>query len=173
MRDELNEWETANMLAGEEWAFSRLHGDVLSVDFLKRLHARMFNQTWDWAGQFRRSEKNLGMHWEQIPEASRNLFDDIKYWLENETFDDKEIAMRLHHRLTVIHPFPNGNGRLARLLTDVFLVSRSHDRFTWGREDLAREGDVRARYVAALRAADEGDLGPLREFLTAQGPPVA
>jgi Fic-DOC domain mobile mystery protein B len=155
------------MLAGEEWAFSRLHGDVLSVDFLKRLHARMFNQTWDWAGQFRRSEKNLGMHWEQIPEASRNLFDDIKYWLENETFDDKEIAMRLHHRLTVIHPFPNGNGRLARLLTDVFLVSRSHDRFTWGREDLAREGDVRARYVAALRAADEGDLGPLREFLTA------
>jgi Fic-DOC domain mobile mystery protein B len=133
---------------------------------MKRLHAKMFDKTWEWAGEFRRSEKNVGIPWIQIPEACRNLFDDAKYWLENETFPLDEIAARLHHRLTVIHPFPNGNGRLARLLTDVFLVSRGHDRFTWGRSDLAKEDEARGRYIAALRAADAGDMRPLLEFLS-------
>lgn len=134
---------------------------------MKLLHAKMFDQTWKWAGQFRSSEKNVGIPWIQISEASRNLFDDVKYWLENETYPLEEIAARLHHRLTVIHPFPNGNGRLARILTDVFLVSRGHRRFAWGQGDLTPEGDVRARYVAALRAADGGDMQPFLDFLSA------
>lgn len=161
----MNEWETANILAAEKWAFTRLRGEVLSIDFLKRLHEKMFEETWEWAGRFRQSEKNVGIPWEGIPEALRNLFDDVEYWVENDEFGVEEIGVRLHHRLTVIHPFPNGNGRVARLLTDVFLVSRDRPRFVWGRTDLAREGAVRRRYIAALRAADGGDFAPLQEFL--------
>jgi Fic-DOC domain mobile mystery protein B len=164
-REELNEWEGANILAAEEWAFARTRGDVLSIYFLKRLHSKMFDETWEWAGQFRRSEKNVGIPWEHIPEALKNLFDDARYWLENDTFSLEEIAARVHHRLTEIHPFPNGNGRVARLLTDVFLVSRSRPRFQWGQGDLSQEGDVRTRYIAALKAADGGEMGPLLEFL--------
>jgi Fic-DOC domain mobile mystery protein B len=163
-RDELNEWEAANILDAESWAFSRSRGEVLTIEFLKRLHRKMFDQTWKWAGQFRRSEKNVGISWEQIPEALRNLFDDVAYWLENDTFGLEEIAVRLHHRLTLIHPFPNGNGRVARLMTDIFLVSRLHNRFNWG-EGLRNEGAARARYIAALQAADDGDMEPLKDFL--------
>ncbi len=90
-RDELNEWEGANILAAEEWAFGRTRGHVLSIDFLKRLHARMFDEIWEWAGTFRRSEKNVGIPWEHIPEALRNLFDNAEYWLENDIFPLKEI----------------------------------------------------------------------------------
>lgn len=165
-REELNEWEGGNILAAEEWAFARIRGDVLSIGFLKRLHSRMFDETWEWAGQFRRSEKNVGIPWEQVPEALRNLFDNVAYWLEHHTFSLQEIAARLHHRLTEIHPFPNGNGRVARLLTDLFLVSRGRPRFGWGQGDLSLEGDVRTRYIAALRAADEGDMEPLLQFLS-------
>ena len=170
-RGQLNEWEGANILAGEEWALSRAPRDVLSIDFVKQLHEKMFNETWKWAGQFRRSEKNVGVPWEQVPESLRNLFDDVNYWLVNKTFSLEEVAVRLHHRLTQIHPFPNGNGRLARLLTDVFMVRQGQPRFTWGLSDLTEEGDVRRRYIAALRAADGGDMGPLMGFLALTNDP--
>lgn len=166
-RAELNEWEASNILQAEKWAFSRSWGNSLTIDFMKRLHTKMFDKTWKWAGEFRRSEKNIGVPWIRIAEASRDLFDDVEYWLENETYPLEEIAARLHHRLTVIHPFPNGNGRLARMLTDVFLVSRGHKRFAWGLGNLAQEGEARARYLAALRAADGGEMQPLLDFLSA------
>src|SRR3954452_23433788 len=45
------------------------------------------------------------------------------------------------------------------------LLGRGHDPFTWGRTDLIRSGDTRTQYIAALRAADGGDLAPLLEFV--------
>jgi len=39
------------------------------------------------------------------------LLDNCFYWIENKTFPEEEIAIRLKHRLVSIHPFSNGNGR--------------------------------------------------------------
>ncbi|MGH7557996.1 MAG: mobile mystery protein B [Gemmatimonadota bacterium] len=164
-REELNEWETANILDVEGWAFARKHPSLLSLSFIRDLHARMFGETWSWFGEFRRSEKNIGVPWEQIPMALRDLCDDVAYWIENGTYDLDEAAARFHHRLTQIHPFPNGNGRHARLMTDLLLRANGARRFAWGRGDLNRSGDVRDRYIRALRAADDHDYDPLLRFL--------
>ncbi len=164
-RDDLNEWEQANIVQGERWAFGRRRGDRLSVPHLLELHRRMFSDTWSWAGQLRTSEKTVGIPCWQVAEALANLCADTSYWFEKGVFTSDEAAARFHHRLTFIHPFPNGNGRHARLMTDVLLVARGRPRFDWGRGDLHRAGESRNRYIAALRAADDQDYAALFEFL--------
>ena len=76
-----------------------------------------------------------------------------------------EIATRFHHRLVWIHPFPNGNGRHARLATDLLLVTLGRPRFSWGRVNLVDAGETRRAYIAALRAADGHDIAPLLDFV--------
>ena len=164
LRSELNEAEQANILEAEEWAFARKR-DVLDERFLKTLHKRMFGRVWRWAGQFRQSERNIGVDAYRISTDLRQLIDDCRYWIENGTFDPDEIATRFHHRLVSIHPFPNGNGRHARLAADLLLTALGRPRFSWGRVNLVDPGETRQAYVAALRAADNHDYGPLLDFV--------
>ncbi len=162
---ELNEWEHDNIVGGERWAFARRRKDLLTADFLKRLHRKLFGVTWKWAGQWRKTEKNIGSAPERVPEAIRQLLSDVAAQSEAHSYPIRVIAARLHHRLVQIHPFPNGNGRVARTYTDLLLFSRHQERFRWGAGDLVAPGDVRERYIAALRAADAHDYGPLLDFL--------
>ncbi len=164
LRAELNEAEQANILEAEEWAFGRKR-DVLDERFLKTLHKRMFGRVWRWAGEFRLTERNIGVDPYQVAIDLRNLLDDCRYWIEHGTYESDEIATRFHHRLVSIHPFPNGNGRHARLATDLLLAKLGHPRFSWGRVNLVDPGETRQAYVAALRAADNHDIGPLLEFV--------
>ena len=164
LRSELNEAEQANILEAEEWAFARKR-DVLDERFLKNLHKRMFGRIWRWAGQFRQSERNIGVDAYRISTDLKQLIDDCRYWIENETFDPDEIATRFHHRLVSIHPFPNGNGRHARLATDLLLTALGRPRFSWGRVNLVDASETRKAYVNALRAADNHDYGPLLDFV--------
>ncbi|MGO8672738.1 MAG: mobile mystery protein B [Capsulimonadaceae bacterium] len=164
LRRELNEAEQVNIAAAERWAFSRKR-DVLDEVFLKRLHGRMFGDVWQWAGVYRATGKNIGIDAWQIGTQLRQLLDDIRYWQENGTYEPDEIAARFHHRLVWIHPFPNGNGRHARLAADLLLKSMGRDRFTWGQGNLVDIGKVRSDYIAALRAADGHEFGPLTAFV--------
>ena len=164
LRSDLNEAEQANMLDAENWAFSRKR-DVLDERFLTTLHKRLFGQVWRWAGRFRKSERNIGIEAYRIPVELRQLLDDCRFWIDNGTYDPDEIAARFHHRLVQIHPFPNGNGRHARMATDLLLVAISRPRFSWGRVNLVDPGETRQRYVDALRAADNHDIGPLLKFV--------
>ena len=125
----------------------------------------MFNKTWKWAGQFRKSEKNIGIAWKKIPEMLKALCDDVQYQIKHTTFSHDEIAIRFHHRLVFIHPFPNGNGRHARLAADLLIVQLGDKRFTWGmNQDLTQEGSVRKEYIQALQLADKGDYATLITF---------
>ena len=164
LRSELNEAEQANILEAQDWAFSRRR-DVLDERFLANLHKRMFGRVWRWAGKFRRSERNIGIDAYRIPVELRQLRDDCRYWIENGTHEPDETAARFHHRLVQIHPFPNGNGRHARMATDLLLVAMGRPRFSWGRVNLVDAGETRQRYVDALRAADNHDISPLLEFV--------
>ena len=165
--EELNEWEQVNIVRGKRWTFLRLRSDILSPAFVKELHRRMFDETWDWAGQYRTTDKNIGIAWRDVPVAVHDLCDDVSCWLDKHVYKADEAAARFHHRLTHIRPFPNGNGRHARLMTDTLLRSREHIRFTWGRGDL-RSGTVRQEYIAALHSADCHDFKPLFRFLGVQ-----
>ena len=169
-RAELNQWEALNISRAQEWAFGRRNLDLLSVEALQELHRRMFDSTWSWAGGFRRSDKSISpCHWTQVPVAMRDLVDDTRAQHGTgdktpESLDD--IAMRFHHRLVRVHPWANGNGRHARLATDLLLRGWNRPVFTWGGgADLAREGRARGNYIEALRAADSGNFDPLRTFV--------
>jgi Fic-DOC domain mobile mystery protein B len=164
LRAELNEVEQVNILDAEDWAFSRQR-DVLSEPFVRDLHRHMFNRIWRWAGRYRRSARNIGVDVHRIPMELRQLLDDCRYWIEHGTYEADEIAARFHHRLVQIHPFPNGNGRHARMMADLLLVKLGQRRFTWGRTSLIDASTTRQTYVQALRAADHHDYGPLLHFV--------
>ena len=166
--NELNEWEQVNIVRGERWAQSQLRNEILSSAFVQELHRRMLDETWDWAGKYRTSEKNIGIHWPEIPVAVRILCEDTSYWIKNGVYRVDEAAARFHYQLAHIHPFPNGNGRHARLMTDTILAAHEYDRFTWGGVDLRPAGAARQEYIAALQAADAQDFGPLFKLLGVQ-----
>lgn len=164
LRKELNAAEHANILNAEEWAYARKR-PVLSEPFLKTLHKHMFDRVWRWAGAFRSSDRNIGVPPWQIGPELRTLLEDSHYWARYGTYRPDEMAARFHHRLGAIHPFPNGNGRHARLATDLWLAAQGLPSFTWGRIGLLDASDTRRAYVAALRAADTHDYQPLLGFV--------
>ena len=165
-KEELNEWERENILRAREWALGDRSAapDLASDAYVRKLHQKMFDQTWKWAGEYRRSEKNMGTPFREIREHLMALFGDVRYWIENSTYPPDEIAVRFHHRLVLIHPFPNGNGRHARLIADVIAMKLGRAALTWGSANLIKEGEARARYLEAIRAADHGDIQLLLQF---------
>ena len=163
-RRELNEAEQINVTRAEQWAFSRKR-DVLNEAYLRRLHKQMFQDVWTWAGEFRTSERNIGVEPWRIVTELRELLENVRYWIAHQTYTADEIAARFHHKLVWIHCFANGNGSHGRLATDLLLVNLGQPRFTWGRQSLVNAGDTRRSYVAALRAADNRDIQPLLKFV--------
>lgn len=166
LRRELNEFETRNILDAEMWLATHRQSDVLNDTFLMRLHKRMFGQVWKWAGEYRATERNIGVAPYQIPVKLKALFDDVKFWIENRTFPNLEIAVRLHHRLVLIHPFPNGNGRISRLMADLLMQQLGEPRLYWGDGNLTDITDLRKKYIEALHAADSGNYMELIKFVT-------
>jgi Fic-DOC domain mobile mystery protein B len=162
-RAELNQAEQVNISDADGWAFSRQR-DVLNPGFLLRLHKRMLGTVWRWAGSYRTSERNIGIEAWRIPAELAQLLDDVRFWIAAETYGPDEICIRFHHRLVAIHPFPNGNGRLARMAADLLAVRLDRPRFTWGRSALVTPARARATYIAALQAADRHDIEPLLQF---------
>jgi Fic-DOC domain mobile mystery protein B len=159
-REELNQLEQANVASGLAWLSGRRRTDVLSAHFVRELHRRLFGDVWAWAGSFRQTEKNIGIDPLQITVELRMLLDDARYWAENWTFTPLEAAARYHHRMTYIHPFPNGNGRHARIAADAYLRTHfDHEPIDWAAgHNLQSKSQRRTDYIAALRAADAGDL---------------
>ena len=167
-RAELDELEEENIREGLIWALRRLAAkgdpDVLSEDFLYELHRRMFGGVWTWGGRVRQTDKNIGVEKSVIRAEVRKLIEDARYWRENQVFDPDELAVRFHHRLVWIHPFPNGNGRHARLMADLIVQESGRPAFSWGGASLSTTSELRLAYIAALRRADEGDIGPMLAF---------
>ena len=78
-----------------------------------------------------------------------------------------ELAIRFHHQLVLVHPFPNGNGRHSRLIADLLLQKMGRVPFSWGSgsySSLVSRTDLRTAYLTALRAADQGNIAPLLAF---------
>jgi len=166
-RGELDEFEQLNIEKAIEWSIKNKFKieNILTEDFIKNLHRRMLSDVWQWAGEFRRSDKNIGVDKYKIGIELRNLIDDCKYWVEQGAYPPDEIAIRFSHRVVQIHLFPNGNGRHSRLIGDI-IVNDGFERpvFTWGRSDLLHKGEARTIYLSALREADQGNYRKLIKF---------
>ena len=167
-REELNQVEQANIQEGFKWlAKQGKKTDFLSREFIVTLHQKLFGQVWSWAGTFRTTEKNIGIDPISISTALQNLSDDTRYWIEQSTYTREEFAARFHHRLVCIHPFPNGNGRFARIMTDIVLVNYLNEPgINWGANALLSDNQHRDNYIQALRAADKHDYTQLIQFMT-------
>ena len=166
-QQELDEFEQLNIEKAIEWTIhSNLKSEkILSEKFIKNLHQKMFGDVWKWAGEFRKSDKNLGIHWPQISVELKKLIDDTKYWIENSTYSPEEISIRFKHRLVAIHCFPNGNGRHSRMMADIIMESVfGEDSFSWHSSNMVKADETRKKYIAALKKADNGNMKPLIAF---------
>lgn len=167
-RLDLNLAEEANIAKGLAQVKGRRGlkpSDLLSTNFACRFHKQLFGDVWTWAGDFRTNDVNIGsVKYQQISAELKVMFDDVRYWIEHKTYLPDEIAVRLHHRLVAIHPFTNGNGRSARLMADMLVERLGGKPFTWGGGILRNVGELRTDYIAALKAADNHDIGPLVAF---------
>jgi len=166
-RGELDEFEQLGVEKANEWLLARKLSvnKILTVEFVKDLHKRMFGDIWKWAGEFRKTNKNIGVDKFTIRAELKNLLDDCTYWIENKVFSQDEISVRLSHRMVLIHPFANGNGRHSRLIADV-LVSKGFSKpyFTWGSVSLTEQSEARTKYLSALKDADINDYKLLIKF---------
>ena len=166
-RDDLDRWEQENILEAVEWIGSGRIGDILTEEFVRKLHLKMFGEVWKWAGRYRLSDKNIGVIWTSIPEEIAKLLGDARFWVAERSMPDDEIGAIFHYRLERIHPFPNGNGRHGRLLTDLLMERKlGTERFSWGGANISRDDSTRKHYIEALRAVDKSnDFGPLIKFV--------
>jgi Fic-DOC domain mobile mystery protein B len=161
-RADLNEAEEENIVKGAAWGRRRgKAADLLTEDFVKTLHKQMFGEVWKWAGTYGQSELNIGIAPHLIAAEMPTMLDHVRYRVEHNRY----IAARLHHRLTQIHAFPNGDGRHARMMADLVIERLGGRGVSWGGGSLADVGTLRNQYVAALKAADNHDIGPLLAFM--------
>jgi Fic-DOC domain mobile mystery protein B len=166
-RNELDEFEQLNIEEAVQWVLGKNFkaSAIFAEKFICDLHRRMYGHVWKWAGEFRKSNKNLGVDKHQIPLQLKMLCDDALFWIQNKTYPNDEIAIRFKHRLVSIHCFPNGNGRHSRLMADIIIDKIFNENvFTWGARNLTKPGQARAAYLKAIKQADSGNYKPLLEF---------
>lgn len=164
---ELDEFEQLNIEKAVEWTIhTNLKPErILTEKFVKDLHKKMYSDVWKWAGEFRKSDKNIGIKWMQIGVELKNLIDDTKYWIANNTFSPEEISIRFKHRIVAIHCFPNGNGRHSRMMADIIIECIfGKELFSWHNSRMVNADETRKKYIEALRNADNGNINPLIEF---------
>ncbi|MEM6685604.1 MAG: mobile mystery protein B [Bacteroidota bacterium] len=167
LQRELDELEQLNIEKAVEWTIrTKLKPEkVLTEKFIKDLHKRMYGDVWKWAGEFRRTEKNIGISWINIGIELKNLLDDTKYWIQHQIYSPEEIAIRFKHRLVSIHCFPNGNGRHSRLMADILMEAVfKKDIFSWHQSNMVTPDATRKKYINSLKKADNGDITDLLEF---------
>jgi len=164
---ELDEFEQLNIEKAVEWT---IHNNlklerILTEKFTKDLHKKMYGDVWKWAGEFRKSNKNIGLEWSQIGIELKQLLDDTKYWIDHNTFSSEEISIRFKHRIVAIHCFPNGNGRHSRMMADIIMeYVFGKGIFSWHKSNMVKADETRKEYIAALRKADNGNIKPLIKF---------
>jgi Fic-DOC domain mobile mystery protein B len=138
---------------------------LLEDFYLRRLHQAMFNEVWRWAGHYRLRETNIGIDPSAISIAVRALVDDATTWVDCETYEPDELAVRFHHCLVQIHAFPNGNGRHGRIAADYLVGGLGGQLFGWGAGLGVDTATLRAAYRHALQLADAGDIAELLAFV--------
>jgi len=165
---DLNSAEAENILKAMDLHLKRRRSPMkswLTEEYIRKVHRDMFKDVWEWAGTYRKSGTNLGVPVHSIYEEIAKLCQDLAYWTDSKnTMAVIERAVRIHHRLSYIHPFQNGNGRLARMISDIYLHSHHHPLPLWPESNLLDDGKIRKDYLHAIREADKGHFKLILNF---------
>ncbi|WP_018676029.1 mobile mystery protein B [Riemerella columbina] len=166
-REELDEFEQKNIEEAILWVLTKKlkKETIFTEKFIRDLHKKMYGSVWKWAGNFRQSNKNIGIDYWKISTELKMLLDDALFWIENKNFPEDELAIIFKHRLVSIHCFPNGNGRHSRLMADIIISKVFGQRvFSWGGDNLSYETNAREIYLKAIKLADKGNYSALIKF---------
>lgn len=162
-QNDLNRAEAENIfLAQKKYLFGNIGSPKywFNIPTLKAIHKAMFGNVWVWAGDFRKSITSIGIEPYKVPYQLGELCADVDAWVHNcDGLGILEQAARIHHRLVLIHPFENGNGRFSRLIADRYLLAFDCKHPNW--PYLEDNDAIRSQYIASLKAADRGDYEPL------------
>ncbi len=164
---ELNELEQLNIEEAELWRHTSPEATekVLTEAFVKKLHRKMFNKVWSWAGYFRKSNKNIGVEWAEIPMSLKYLLDNTKYWVKNGVYNNDEIAIRFKYEIVKTHCFSNGNGRHSRIMADILIESLGGSSFSWNGFNMTNPDETRKQYIDAIKEVDKSnDFSSLIKF---------
>lgn len=166
-KSEIDEAEARNILEARKWIYARARRfstqRILTIAWMTDLHRHMFEDVWDWAGQFRTTMKNIGVPAYKIQVDLQAMIDETRDRIENKAkwgFSNKEIAIRLAHRAVQIHPFANGNGRWSRELADALLTSLGESRLSWG-----STLPVESQHASMIEAIKDCDKGNFEKFI--------
>ena len=142
----------------------RRRGTVLTSRFMRTLHRQMFDETWDHAGRYRRGKSARGVAAWTVSTRVEDVIAKARGWIQQSAYPADQIAIRFHHRMSEIHPFERGTGRVTRLMTDSLMVELGEAPFSWGAKSGLSAADLRDRYLAGLRTADNDSIGLLLSF---------
>lgn len=136
---------------------------TLSENLIKTTHQLVVKKTdQESAGRYRDRNVLIGGADHRPPDASlvpSQMQDLINWYRENQKIlHPIELAALLHHRLVHIHPFFDGNGRTARLVMNILLMSRSYPLAVTLKND-------RQKYYRVLKQADQNQYSPLVKFV--------
>ncbi len=168
IQNELNMLEQENILSGKNWAL-KYKKDLLDEAFVRSLHKKMYQNVWKWAGQYRKSQKSIGIEASLVSIKISLLMKDAQTWIELKSYPWPELLARFHHRLVFIHPFVNGNGRYARLHTELLAHRFEKEVPSWGNKsfkgELEKESEARQQYIQCLQMADQKTFKDLVSFI--------
>ena len=160
---ELDEYEEDNIAKGLIW-LSKQKTNPCKYDFWLKLHKKLFENVWNWAGKVRTHElanPEFKLPHEIWPELYQ-LEKDLDFWIKGKIFSNQELAARFHERIETIHPFANGNGRFGRIITEQICRFHQHEIPLWGRNLQSNPAKRREAYITALtQARRTGDYSEL------------
>lgn len=145
----------------------------LSAFFMQDIHRIAFGHLYEWAGKWRTFVPNVGSYVppeaERVPMLMYEFGDELKFRQSKiDSANEDEVAELLayaHHKLVHIHPFTNGNGRTARLITNVLAYNHGYREVVlYTRE----QGSSRNEYLQAIRLGDTYDLSALTTLIKRQ-----
>ena len=127
---------------------------------IQEIHEIVTGGILDNAGRYRTTNVRIGGAIKSPPDWSKivKLMDELIESINKSKRHPIETASFLHHRFVEVHPFTDGNGRVARLLTNLYLIARNYPPIVLKKAD-------RGKYYKALRAADSENLSPFANFI--------
>lgn len=164
LQSELDVEEAINIAEAAFWLEGNVSKLPLDEAFLLTLHREMFGRVWKWAGRYRASNKNLGVDWTKIRESVALHLGNVRAQLDA-SLDHASVTTFYHHGLVFIHPFPNGNGRWARMATEVLCKELGFVQPSWISIPVGGYVSYRSRYISALKSADDGNFLPLQSLM--------
>lgn len=164
LQSELDIEEAINIAEAAFWLEGKVAKLPLDETFLSTLHREMFGRVWKWAGRYRMSNKNLGVEWTKIRESMTMHLGNVQAQL-SASQDREAVTCFYHHGLVFVHPFPNGNGRWARMATEILCQELGLRQPSWTSIPAGASLPYRSQYIAALKSADGGNFLPLQSLM--------